>query len=65
MGRGGEGRVMVKRMGRGGSEIESRRGRKRPAGFLLFFYFYFFLCSDKLTMLTHINATMLSWKCTL
>lgn len=28
--------------GEGGSEIESRRGRKRPAGFLLFFYFYFF-----------------------
>lgn len=42
----GEGRVMVKRMG--GAEIESWRGRKRPAGFL------FFLRSDKLTMLTHI-----------
>lgn len=43
----GEGRVMVKR--RGGSEIESWRGRKRPAGFYLFILFF----SLKLTMLTH------------
>lgn len=50
LGRGGGGRRESdgKEEG-GGSEIESWRGRKRPAGFYLFILFF----SLKLTMLTH------------
>lgn len=50
LGRGGGGkrRVMVKRIvGGGGQKLKAGEGEKRPTGF-------FFLCSDKLTMLTHI-----------